>query len=227
MGSERDFHKLYQELGLAPGCDLRALTLAYRRRIHELHPDRRPCVDDPAADERLRTLIALYDAAQEFHHRFGRLPGTASSTPAPRPILVPDHVMADHLMADRIAAEAPPRRPARNWLAVWTLPIVIGLCWWYWDAPEPQPMSVPDNAPVPSGIADRIAQALAVGMDPDTVRSIQGQPPLDLGDRWEYGPSFVRFEHRKVVDWYSSPLRPLKTASARPPPPPAPPPTLH
>src|SRR4051812_33478422 len=144
MGSETDFHKLYQELGLAPGCDVRTLTLAYRRRIQELHPDRRPDVNDPAADERLRTLIALHDAAQEFHHRFGRLPGTASSTPAPRPILVPDHLMSEQ----RGAEPASRPRPARNWLAVWTLPIVIGLCWWYWDAPEPLPTAVPDNAPI-------------------------------------------------------------------------------
>src|SRR5438270_13206819 len=105
MGSETDFHKLYQELGLAPGCDMRVLTQAYRRRIQELHPDRRPTCD-PAADERLRTLIALYDAAHEFHRRYGRLPGTAGS-PAPRPILV----------ADRPLPEVAPVRAPRNWVA--------------------------------------------------------------------------------------------------------------
>ena len=214
MGSETDFHKLYQELGLAPGCDMRTLTLAYRRRIQELHPDRRPDVDNPAADERLRTLIASYEAAQQFHQRFGRLPGTAAGTPAPRPIPVPEHI-----------ASAAARPRPRNWLAVWTLPIVIGLCWWYWDAADPEPLPSSDV----SWSADSAQETpeLAVGMDPDTVLAIQGQPPLDLGDRWEYGPSFVRFEHRKVVEWYSSPLRPLRTARQRPPPAPAPPPTLH
>jgi hypothetical protein len=217
MGSETDFQKLYQELGLAPGCDMRTLTLAYRRRIQELHPDRRPDSDDPAADERLRTLIALYGAAQHFHQRFGRLPGTASCTPAPRPVLVPEHVLAD----------TPRARPARNWLAVWTLPIVIGLCWWYWDAAEPASAPEPGYVPNLSDAAQPTARELALGMDPDAVLAVQGRPPLDLGDRWEYGPSFVRFEHRKVVDWYSSPLRPLKTSNQRPPPPAPPPPTLR
>ena len=38
-------------------------------------------------------------------------------------------------------------------------------------------------------------------------------------NRWDYGPSWIRFENDKVVDWYSSPLQPLKHATKHAPPP--------
>lgn len=47
-------------------------------------------------------------------------------------------------------------------------------------------------------------------MDPETVRTLEGEPVMINGERWDYGPSWIRFEDHQVVDWYSSQLRPLK-----------------
>lgn len=57
---------------------------------------------------------------------------------------------------------------------------------------------------------------LELGMDSGTVRAIQGNPVISGADHWEYGPSWIRFENGKVVDWYSSPLNPLRTATVQP-----------
>src|SRR3546814_18999640 len=37
------------------------------------------------------------------------------------------------------------------------------------------------------------------------------------GTHWQYGSSWVRFECAQVVDWYSSPLHPLKASRSSPP----------
>lgn len=58
--------------------------------------------------------------------------------------------------------------------------------------------------------------ALSRGLSRDEVRSMLGDPLSVQGDRWEYGPSWVRFEDGQVVDWYSSPLHSLG-ATARTP----------
>nr|WP_233175480.1 hypothetical protein [Dyella sp. ASV24] len=52
---------------------------------------------------------------------------------------------------------------------------------------------------------------LHVGMSTDDVRALEGEPVAMHGDLWEYGPSWVRFDHDEVVEWHSSPLRPLRT----------------
>src|SRR3546814_13650073 len=57
---------------------------------------------------------------------------------------------------------------------------------------------------------------LELGMDTETVRAIQGEPMRINGGTWEYGPSWLRFEHGELVDWYSSPLHRLKTRSPSP-----------
>jgi hypothetical protein len=57
---------------------------------------------------------------------------------------------------------------------------------------------------------------LALGMTPENVRAIEGEPTLIRDDRWEYGPSWIRFENGEVVDWYSSPLQSLRTPTGRP-----------
>lgn len=74
---KQDFARLYSELGLRPGCSLSELKHAYRRRIAELHPDRRGALSPRPGDSRLplTDLIALYAAAADFHQRYGRLPG--------------------------------------------------------------------------------------------------------------------------------------------------------
>ncbi len=75
---KQDFARLYSELGLRPGCSLSELKHAYRRRIAELHPDRRGTMPPRPGDVRLplTDLIALYAAATDFHQRYGRLPGS-------------------------------------------------------------------------------------------------------------------------------------------------------
>jgi hypothetical protein len=57
---------------------------------------------------------------------------------------------------------------------------------------------------------------LTVGMKDDEVAAIEGEPTMRSPDRWEYGPSWVRFEGGGVVDWYSSPLRSLHVRSTHP-----------
>lgn len=59
------------------------------------------------------------------------------------------------------------------------------------------------------GAAD--VPTLRLGMSADEVRVVEGDPVSMHGDLWEYGPSWVRFDHDRVVDWHSSPLRALHT----------------
>lgn len=57
---------------------------------------------------------------------------------------------------------------------------------------------------------------IEIGMDSETVRSLQGDPLQWNGSEWIYGPSWIRFERGRVVDWYSSPLHRLKTETVSP-----------
>jgi hypothetical protein len=59
-------------------------------------------------------------------------------------------------------------------------------------------------------------QQLEIGMDAESVREIQGEPMQRDGTEWIYGPSWLRFERGRLVDWYSSPLHALKTATSSP-----------
>lgn len=73
-----DFSLLYSELHLPPDCSLEEFKRAYRRRIAELHPDRKqggpPLSEAQAA---LPALIATYVAVNRFHRRYGRMPGAS------------------------------------------------------------------------------------------------------------------------------------------------------
>ena len=53
-------------------------------------------------------------------------------------------------------------------------------------------------------------------MDVETVRSKQGNPMHSEGSEWIYGPSWIRFERDRVIDWYSSPLHRLETETPSP-----------
>lgn len=77
MASDTDFLALYHELELNPGaCGLSELKQAYRRRVVQLHPDRRADEQsNPSDPDRLQRLTALYGAAIAFERRYGRLPG--------------------------------------------------------------------------------------------------------------------------------------------------------
>jgi hypothetical protein len=85
---------------------------------------------------------------------------------------------------------------------------------------EPEPATTSQQGPSDSRLPEHHESAsrstIALGMDTDAVRAIEGDPMLVGENRWDYGPSWIRFENDKVVDWYSSPLHPLKTPSPHP-----------
>lgn len=60
--------------------------------------------------------------------------------------------------------------------------------------------------------------ALRQGMPLREVLAMLGEPvSRELGgSQWSYGPSWVRFECDEVIDWYSSPLHPLRASKPRP-----------
>lgn len=73
---EPDFSLLYSELDLPPDCSLEEFKCAYRRRIAELHPDRKSREPpSPEAVAALPELISIYVAVSRFHRRYGRMPG--------------------------------------------------------------------------------------------------------------------------------------------------------
>lgn len=80
MAEIHDFSRLYRQLGLEPGCSLRELRMAYRRRVARLHPDRDR--DQEYGDGQiLQQLNILYGAALDFQRHMGRLPGTPNHKP--------------------------------------------------------------------------------------------------------------------------------------------------
>ena len=225
-GGPTDFLRLYQELGLAPGASLDDLRRAYRRRVSELHPDRVGMTYSatvPGAAERLQQITALYGAATQFHRQHGRLPGSA--TPPPR--LVPNHEVHD-------AAETrPARSPAR---LIWLLILVALGIWLVWASPwtdnAVDPEAEADVSAAPPNTTFEVtedeeeaaaetrpaAPVMRLGMGMDAVLALQGEPVSRDRDRWDYGPSWISFDRKGMVDgWYSSTLRPLKRATRHPP----------
>jgi hypothetical protein len=206
LASETDFLDMYRTLGLRPGCELVALKQAYRRHVARLHPDRKMGAPvDPVAAERLQRLIAQYDAAMEFQREHGRLPGV---TPKVRFVVPEASVQAVRLPA----ANRPVwHRPKWFWLVLVGVIIVLG-----WEVENQSPTSADapaqaisaEQAPAPAP-ADS-TPTLTRGMSIDEVRAIEGDPTSIHGDRWEYGPSWIRFEDDHVVEWHSSPLHSLE-----------------
>lgn len=226
MASQTDFFSFYQQLGLDPNCSLAALKNAYRRRIAELHPDRHPERHaDPASAARLQELTAAYNAAIGFERRYGRLPGaqhaanarTTGTPPTPnRP--TPQ-------------AEPPVRRSGLRRFALVVL-ILAAIAWLLWGRPDADDPGLASGArtdrtdhwfvtvpPPRNESVDVVEHRLELGMDAQAVAAIEGKPMMANAERWDYGPSWIEFDHGKVSDWYSSKLRPLKVASARPQPP--------
>jgi hypothetical protein len=142
-----------------------------------------------------------------FHGRHGRLPGAnqvvqaAQSAPSETPARAPTTAQA-----------APSHSMARSILIATLILAGVVLAWFLLpDEQAADPGQSSHESSVPHDRADADGQFLIVGMDEGGVRRIQGEPAFLSTDRWEYGPSYVRFERHKVVGWYSSPLYPLKT----------------
>lgn len=211
LANETDFLELYRELGVSPGCCLLDFKRAYRRHVARLHPDR-PGDGQPRVGDQLQQLTAQYSAAMEFQRRHGRLPGAQAdirvNTPEPalRSTLPP----------------LGPTRESRHAPSKVTLLLAISVLAALFWCTDPLPFSPEINHTpyIAQSTADAPEKAvlpmLAVGMSPENVRAIEGEPMLIRDDRWEYGPSWIRFENGEVVDWYSSPLRSLRTSTGRP-----------
>jgi hypothetical protein len=219
MAAGTDFLLLYKELRLRPGCGLGEFRQAYRRRVAELHPDRlqHQLYEDAAA--RLSSLNAMYASAMEFHKQHGRLPGEASvyrpePTPRPQTPAAP-------------SAAAPAKRS--SWLLTVLLVLAALVVGWILGAVEgeggdDQSSASPGVPPVAFVVETETGPApvakivrIRVGMDSNRVVEIEGQPVTTAKDRWEYGPSWIAFHCGEVLDWYSSPLRPLKVESMQAP----------
>lgn len=240
MSDDTDFAALYRELGIDATGSLQALRNAYRRRVAKLHPDQGGDAEDTG---RLQQLNRLYDAACDFHRRYGRLPGAmAPSAPAPSPagratgtaqapgpVATPARAApADarpgpagtRQLPARDASPGPDETPpagfgtmSRYFVAI----ALLGMAVLAWRAARHG-----DSAPLPAEASSRtgmeaaspepVADRIVPGMDKSEVRDILGEPIQMHELRWSYDPSWVEFRCDKVVDWYSSPLRPLRVS---------------
>lgn len=216
-----DFALLYARLDLPPDCTLAQFKHACRQRIAELHPDRTPSGTATTSDLGISELLSLYAGAVRFHRRHGRLPGAHAVARAPEVQAPPPAPIADMADAGETATPSSPRAWALAALAATLLLALLAV----FERETPDIDALPATAAnteataPPLAVDARIAPAqprLALGMDQATVRAIQGEP-MQYDDRdWIYGPSWIRFEKGRVVDWYSSPLRRLHTAKQAP-----------
>lgn len=204
MSADFDFSSLYRELRLTPSASLPDMKLAYRRRVAELHPDRIHNDGEAAlAASELQRLTRLYNDAMDFERRYGRLPGAPAATR-----------FRTSMQRPHAAAPGPQRRFPWMWLLIGIGLICAILLLVDATVDEPSGTAV---EPVPAETTQAMpASGLRLGMPRRIVRLVQGEPYLDGGDRWEYGPSWLLFNRDLLVDWYSSPLNPLKVAHSRP-----------
>ncbi|MEP6634168.1 MAG: hypothetical protein ABJA62_08150 [Luteimonas sp.] len=228
-----DFAQLYAQLGLRADCSLDEFKQTCRRRIAELHPDRDR--NDPALAATglaLDDLLALYVKAVRFHRRHGRLPGAAPQPAMHSPAVAQvSPEPAEILLENESSAIADPGTQ-RLWLrhapliAIATIVLLLIAIGSWNDRATPMITTPParvahriDQSAMPATIVEApVVEQLALDMQPDEVLAIQGEPMQREGDIWEYGPSWLKFEHNRLVDWRSSPLHPLKSATPSPPP---------
>jgi hypothetical protein len=212
MAEDTDFVALYDELGLDAECTMADFKRAYRRRVAQLHPDH---PDNSPDISRLQRLNRLYAAAIEFQRAHGRLPGALMTTRIEMP--------GDALFAsgDTPAHDDSSLSGSRSYWRYVLLVAVLGLVLYGLSVQEPA-TTMPDALVEPTDAPRQDLQRpvseklLAIGMDGKQVRRIQGEPFNSHEQRWEYGPSWILFDCGKVVDWYSSPLHPLRVRSANP-----------
>ena len=214
MTANTDFIEMFHELGLSANCSLDEFKRAYRRCVAQLHPDR--AANRTADHSRLQRLTVTYEAALNFHKRYGRLPGYVTLSPPPQP----SASRSPPVMPERAA-----RRSHLRWLLL--LLGVLVLAWLLWDEPPPvdEEPSEEEVLAAESGVESTAALAaaahpspirLSLGMTKDQVRAIEGEPVASSESQWEYGPSWIGFKCGEVEDWYSSPMRPLRFAHAHP-----------
>ncbi|UPG96436.1 J domain-containing protein [Luteibacter aegosomatissinici] len=229
MADETDFLDLYGKLRLQPDCSLAEFKQAYRRHVSQWHPDRRTrgVRADALAARRLQRLMAQYSAAMEFHKRHGRLPGAVAVKVAPEVpsnivVFVPrERPVGEPEVTEEPGAVGIARKRARTKGIVWLAVIsVVGVAAWMF-IPDPDRVD-PSVEGIPVVAAEAEAPAIeagviSLGMKDNEVVALEGEPTLRSADRWEYGPSWVRFEGGSVVDWYSSPLRTLHVQSSHAP----------
>ena len=222
-----DFSRLYSELGLQPDCSLDEFKLAYRRRIGELHPDRHG--DRPVdSDLPLKDIIALYAKATRFHTQHGRLPGSApraavvnvsNASPAWRAHDAGrQHGSRAAGANDEVPKAAPTSRRGAMLAVLSVVALLVLVVSWDWNSSASDQPAANTDVRVDPGVAAVAANTglISLGMDTATVLAIQGEPVSMRDGQWDYGPSWLRFEEGKLVDWYSSPMRRLKTADAAP-----------
>lgn len=212
MSDQTDFIALYSELGIEPDCSLDGLRMAYRRRVADLHPDRA----GESGEDTLKTLNLRYAAALEFHRHYGRLPGAPAAS-ARRARSVAEPRRAARVVVEPEMEDAQPRRSSR--LIVYGILLLAALLvWWLSRTGGPSAGFSGGVAGNERGTARPAAMALRQGMEARDVVSMLGEPvSRELGGtHWLYGPSWVRFECSKVIDWYSSPLQPLRASRPRP-----------
>lgn len=213
-----DFADDYALLGAPANCTLEQLRLHYRRAVREVHPDLHPALaDDVAAQQRLCALNAAMARLEEHHQKFGRLPLEPLRQAAPTPL--PEALYAAPVASGAARDNDSLRAGGIKWLLV-SATFAIGI----WAlAPEPAKPPPPVEAPRAPTVDDAAAaRAVAaaraargfefgvrIGDDRHRVKAILGAPILVTGDVWEYGPSHVVFRDGIVVDWYSSPLKPI------------------
>ncbi|WP_448097383.1 J domain-containing protein [Luteibacter yeojuensis] len=221
MADETDFLDLYAKLRLDPGCSLEAFKQAYRRHVAMWHPDRRlGSRADQLAAARLQRLTAQYGAAMEFHRRHGRLPGAPGVSRAAD--MAHGNVETAAPTHEAAASAAALPRVTQRALAIrwWVMLALLGagaVTWSMWPASDGLDTEAgQEPVAIAAASAPAALSTLSLGMTPDEVVGIEGEPTRRADGRWEYGPSWIRFEQGVVVDWYSSPLRRLRTDSPHP-----------
>jgi hypothetical protein len=201
----------FRRLGAPVGCELAVLKRCYRLAVAALHPDRRANLGTGANDEtELKEVNSAYRRLLTYHREHGHLPGRPRSAPlAPPP------------QATASGTGRVPKTGSAAARIMYASLAAIASVWVYSalersiQTPEPAPRRMPAQtptaqwssaaAPVPDG-------TLRIGASKAEVRKVVGAPLLASEEIWEYGPSHIRFERGRVVDWYSSPLKPLPVA---------------
>lgn len=199
MADHLDFAALYDELGIDADCTPEQFRQAYRRRVGQLHPDHAGHADETP---RLQRLNRLYTAANEFRRLHGRLPGARRSSARH------SGENAACPSGDTWPTGAPQLSGSQR-VVRYLLPVavaVVALAWWW--APVDQRAPGGDQASLVAPVDSETV--LRLGVDRARVKRIQGMPVNANANRWDYGPSWIEFDCGRVIDWYSSPSRPLR-----------------